>query len=240
MLSSLTEHPPAIVAHRGASTHELENTLKAFRLAHRQGADGVELDVRRTADGDIAVHHDASIPQLGPIIDHNADDVFGVAPWVPRFEDALAACEGMWVNVEVKNSEGQPDWDPEEHLAGAVVGRLARAEWSHRALVSSFNPHAIDRIRRDAPALATGLLIGTGYDPYEALAWAAAAGHNAIHPPFESSEDWDKLVSDAHAQDLWVVVWTVDDPDDCRRLAAAGVDAIITNDPAGVATALGR
>jgi len=59
-------HAPAVVAHRGARAAAPENTLAAFRLAAELGADGVELDVRRTGDGLLAVHHDAALPDLGP------------------------------------------------------------------------------------------------------------------------------------------------------------------------------
>src|SRR3712207_2848382 len=93
--------PPVtdVIAHRGASASHPENTVAAFREARRVGASMVELDVRRTADAHLAVHHDATLPGGQPLNRVFARDL---PPWVPLFDEALEACAGMVVNAEIK------------------------------------------------------------------------------------------------------------------------------------------
>ena len=90
---------PQIIAHRGASKAEKENTLSDFRRAGDMGSDAVELDVRRTKDGAMAVHHDQHLADGRNIMDLDAD---GLPSHVPMLDEALDACEGMWVNIEIK------------------------------------------------------------------------------------------------------------------------------------------
>jgi glycerophosphoryl diester phosphodiesterase len=99
-------------------------------------------------------------------------------------------------------------------------------------LVSSFNLATVDRMRALVPTLPTGWLV-VGADPADALAVAHDHAHSAQHPHVGSvPEGADaELVADAHARGLNVNVWTVNDPADLRRLAAAGVDAVITDLP---------
>src|SRR5580693_8567760 len=93
----------AVFAHRGRTDGFAENTLEAFAEAKRLGADGVELDVRLTADGALAVHHDPTIDGLGPVADLTVPEL---PAHVPLLVDALTVCDGMVVNVEIKN---EPD-----------------------------------------------------------------------------------------------------------------------------------
>src|ERR1700759_2879939 len=101
----------AVFAHRGCTEGFTENTVDAFVEARRLGADGVELDVRLTADGALAVHHDAQIPGVGSIADLGGADL---PAHVPLLADVLAACEGMVGNVEIKNAPQDPGWDSGE------------------------------------------------------------------------------------------------------------------------------
>src|SRR5258708_30567760 len=91
----------AISAHRGASAAHPENTVEAFRAAGPLGATWVELDVRRTADGRLAVHHDAHLSDGRAIVDMAARDLPST---VPSLAEALAASAPLPVNVEIKNS----------------------------------------------------------------------------------------------------------------------------------------
>src|SRR5450432_3564900 len=100
-----------LLAHRGGAGPWRENTLEAFAAALRLGADGVELDVRRTSDGTLVVHHDAEIAGVGAI---HALPARALPPWVPRLEDALGRCAGAIVNVEIKNAPVEPGFDPGE------------------------------------------------------------------------------------------------------------------------------
>src|SRR2546425_413652 len=107
-----------IIAHRGASAAYPENTVEAFRAAGELGATWVELDVRRTSDGRLAVHHDAHLPDGRAIVDVAADDL---PPAVPSLAVALEACAPLGVNVEIKNSPNDVDFDPSAALVVLVV-----------------------------------------------------------------------------------------------------------------------
>ena len=124
----------AVFAHRGCTDGFVENTVDAFAQARRLGADGVELDVHLTADGALAVHHDAQIDGLGPLSSLRVPDLPAHVPLLP---DVLAVCEGMVVNVEIKNDPaegGQPD----DLVAAEVARVIAEAGWTERVIVSSF------------------------------------------------------------------------------------------------------
>ncbi|MET0902356.1 MAG: glycerophosphodiester phosphodiesterase family protein, partial [Acidimicrobiales bacterium] len=128
-----------VIAHRGASAQFPENTLAAFVGAVEQGADGVELDVRRTADARLAIHHDDTLGDGTVLVDAAFADL--PAP-VTDLAHALDACAPLdVVNIEVKNWPGDRDFDPTELVAGAVVDLLReRGELADgRALVSSFH-----------------------------------------------------------------------------------------------------
>ncbi|MCP4851204.1 MAG: glycerophosphodiester phosphodiesterase, partial [Actinomycetia bacterium] len=99
---------PLVVAHRGASYDRTENTVEAFVEARVQGADWVELDVRLSADDVLMVHHDAHLADGRLVREVRAAD----APdHIPNLAEAFEACDGMGVNVEVKNLPGDPDHD---------------------------------------------------------------------------------------------------------------------------------
>lgn len=216
----------SVFAHRGATGAAPENTVEAFLEARRLGVDGVEMDVRRSADGALVVHHDAVLDGGRPL---SATAVADLAPHVPLLEEALDACAGLLVNVEIKNDPGQPGFDESESIAHQVADVLADAGWTERAIVSSFRPATAAAARSADPRLAVGLLIPVTADPRPALAEAAAAGLSAVHP-FVAVVDGE-LVAEAHAAGLAVHVWTVNHPDDMARLADLGVEAIITDRP---------
>src|SRR5256885_6732148 len=111
----------AIIAHRGASAAYRENTVAAFRGAGPLGANWVELDVRRTADGALAIHHDAHLPDGRAVVDLAAADL--PSP-VPSLADALEACAPLGVNVEIKNSPQDVDFDPAAALVEPVVDAI--------------------------------------------------------------------------------------------------------------------
>jgi glycerophosphoryl diester phosphodiesterase len=226
-----------IVAHRGAHAPETpgvrENTLAAFETAARLGAGGVELDVRRTADGALVVHHDAAVAGAGPI----ADAAWSALPeWLPPLEAALGACGGFdLVDVEVKNSPFEPGFDPGPGLARDVANAVAASPVARHALVTSFHLPTVDAVRAARPELATGWLTIPGYDPIEALAVVTERGHTALAPPDEAVTA--EVVAAARAAHVTVIVWTVDQPERIQQLAAWGVDACVTNWP-GLAVSL--
>src|ERR1700744_3443512 len=214
----------AVFAHRGCTEGFVENTIDAFAEARRLGADGVELDVRLTADGALAVHHDAEIPGVGLIAELGAADL---PAHVPLLADVLAVCEGMVVNVEIKNAPQDPGWDADEAVAALTAGVIDEAGWTTRVLVSSFQVATLRAVQAADARLALGALWGFGTEPADALTAAAGIGVAAVHP-FVLSVTTD-LVEQAHAMGLAVNVWTVNAPADLREMVAAGVDTVITD-----------
>lgn len=203
-----------MLAHRGASARERENTVAAFALARSLGADGVELDVRRSADGRLVVHHDP-LP-AGPVPDH-----------VPTLVEALDTCGGLLVNVEIKNAEGEPDFDPDRRLALDVVALLAQRPGRDRVLVSSFDLATIDAVRAADPSVPTAwLVVGIAEDT---LAVLVDHGHRVLHPWFGSVTE--AVLAEAHRRGIELNVWTCDDPARIAELARWGIDGVCTNVP---------
>jgi glycerophosphoryl diester phosphodiesterase len=220
--------PVQVLAHRGASRAERENTVDAFRLAHEMGADGVELDVRRTADGALVVHHNAGLDDGRPINHVAATEL---PPHIPSLADALDACAGMWVNVEIKNDPHETDFDPDDTIADDTIAVLLARGEPERWLISSFRIETIDRCREVADA--AGAPIRTAWlvsaVPGGVVETLRSRGHVALHPGVWLLE---KVVIDAcHAVGIEVNTWTCDDPDRMRELVEWGIDGICTNVP---------
>lgn len=215
---------PTVIAHRGASAVERENTLAAFRAAVALGADAIELDVRRTADAALVVHHDPSVAGGRNIVDVPAA---GLPTHVPSLADALRACGGVRVNIEIKNLPHEPDFDPGETVAAGVVALVRDLGLAPQVIVSSFHLPTIDRVRALGAGLATAYL---GLDASVAeVELAVRHGHDAYHP-------WhvpltETVVDAAHRAGLELNTWTVDDPDRMAELVRWGVDGLITNVP---------
>lgn len=216
----------SVLAHRGASAVCRENTLAAFRAARDLGADGVELDVRRSADGVLVVHHDAALPDGRPLASVAAA---GLPAWVPTLEAALEACAGLVVDVEVKNLPTEAGFDPDESAAAGAARLAERLGLLDSVVVSSFSMAAIDAARAAVPSLATGWLTLAAFDQLDALALAAERGHAALLPRHEAVTP--ELVEAVHDRGMAVHAWTVDDPGRIREVACMGVDALITNVP---------
>lgn len=229
---------PAVLAHRGGAGTWRENTLVAFAGALMGGADGVELDVRRCADGVLVVHHDADVGER-PIVELALADL---PPYVPTLTDALACCAGAVVNVEVKNSPLEPGYDSDEHAAAAVPAVVGEVAASGRAprlvVVSSFSPASLEAVRSAAPALPMGLLVHPALDAQAGMQSAAALGCAALHP--HHSQVNRALVAAAHDLGLAVATWTVNAVGDLAAVVGAGVDAVITDQVADVLHGVGR
>lgn len=225
-----------VIGHRGAPTAHRENTLDAFAAAARAGADGVELDVRRTADDALAVHHDAVLPDGVAVSNIPADRLPGYIPLLGDVLDALRP--DLLIDIEVKNAPHEVDWDPDDRVARQVAATVAGRGRAATTLVTSFNLTTIDVVRGENDAIApapgqvlrTGWLTLPGYDQQWALSLAAEHGHSVLLPRHESVDA--ALVAAAHDLGIEVWTWTVDDPADVERVVTLGVDAIITNHPA--------
>ena len=214
-----------VIAHRGASAAHPENTIEAFTAARALGADAVELDARRTADGHVIVHHDATLPDGRVIVELPAA---ALPSSVPSLAEAVDASHDMAVNIEIKNWPTDPDFDATEQVADAVLALAAASDRKPELLVSCFHLPTIDHVRAHDPDLETAFL-HAAIDGPTALALAVEHGHHVLHP-------WDlyvdaELVEAAHALGVRVNVWTVDDPDRMAQLVGWGVDGIVTNVP---------
>jgi glycerophosphoryl diester phosphodiesterase len=216
--------PTAVFAHRGCTEGFTENTLEAFAEAKRRGADGVELDVRLTADGALAIHHDPEIEGLGPVA---ALTVADLPAHVPLLADALTVCEGLVVNVEIKNDPVQPGHDPAEVVAALTALAIAEAGWTDRVIVSSFQVSTLRAVQAADGRLPLGMLWPFLADAAAGLAQAVAEGWNAVHP-FVTGVDAD-LVQRAHRAGLAVNVWTVNARHDLEAFVGLGVDSVITD-----------
>ncbi len=228
-----------ILAHRGASADAPENTLTAFRLAAEQRADGVELDVQVCATGEVVVCHDERLDRLARV---NAEvlhtswrrlrtfDVgspLGFAPErIPLLEEVLELLpRSMRVNVELK-CETLDD----HGLTRRAVEVIRACGAEDRVLVSSFNPLCLWRLMELAPELPRGYLI----DPDRSFAlhgWGIAplvSGHS-VHPFWKQTTK--ASVARWRSTGLELAVWTVDDPEEARRLRELGVRYLITNRP---------
>ena len=215
-----------VIGHRGAPLLARENTVEAFQAAVRVGAHMVELDVRRTGDGALVVHHDAALPDGRLIVESQRNDL---PDWLPDLRAALEACENIEVNVEIKNSPHDPDFDAEDTVAAGVVALVTELGMSDRIIVSSFNPRTIAASRDADPTLATGFLVMPGADAAAFIDTTAAAGHAALHP--YDTDVTAEVIDRAHAAGLAVNTWTVDDLDRIKELAGWGIDGIVTNVP---------
>jgi glycerophosphoryl diester phosphodiesterase len=234
---------PTVLAHRGGSGPWRENTLEAFAGAVRAGADGVELDVRRAADGTLVVHHDAVISDAGSVHELRAGEL---PAWVPTLADALATCAGAAVNVEVKNLPTDPGYDPDHRVASDLAALLGADHgdepWPSEVIVSSFWPETLAALRRaDERAgrgpVKLGLLVHPSLDPEAVLDDARQLGCVAIHPHHSTARP--ELVRQSHELGLAVVVWTVNDPRDLDAVVRAEVDVVITDRVADTVAHLG-
>jgi glycerophosphoryl diester phosphodiesterase len=241
---------PLVWAHRGASAAAPENTLAAFALAARLGADGIELDAQRCASGEVVVFHDDTLGRVtgrpGRVcetpwsmlrtLDAGARLHPGFAgERIPLLSEVLAqAPPALLVNVELK-CEGLDDGG----LTAAAIELIRAAAAGERVLLSSFNPACLLRARALAPRLPRAWLFedGAGF-PLRGAALGSALGAAAVHP--QASLATPAAVRRWRALGYRVTPWTVDDPAQARALIESGCAGVITNAPDAIAAALGR
>ena len=213
-----------VLAHRGASRAAPENTVEAFHLARAMGSDAVELDVRRTSDGVLVVHHDPHLADGRPIVAVSAAEL---PPHVPNLHAALDACAGMWVNIEIKNDVNEPDFDPTDAIADKTLAALAERHDDQRWLISSFRLETIDRCKALRHGLRTAWLVVDV--PDDVISTMVAHGHEALHPWFATLRR--SHIDVCHGAGIEVNTWTCDDPQRMAELIEWGIDGICTNVP---------
>lgn len=227
------EPGPFIYAHRGDRSRAADNTIDAFALAVDAGAHGIELDVRRTADGVLVLSHDPGVGDLPPVFRMTSEELRDAAPAVPTLREALAHIPPhVFVNVEVKNAVHEPDFDASRSIVEQAIDLVVRHDDPARILLSSFDPEAIRETRARASVL-RGLLITSGIPLDAAISLAVELGADAIHPPLSTiAGDPQAAVASAARVGLATVVWDANTRAEVAAAAEGGANVIITDDPA--------
>jgi len=228
---------PWNIAHRGASGSAPENTLVAFQRAMDLGATFIETDLHLTRDAHFVAIHDTTLDRttnghgavrdltLAQLRDLDAGKWFDrefMDERIPTLEEILAFARSRDVvfYLELK-------YDSAWGMHHALVGALRDVENASRTIVISFDRSQIEAVRRLDRGIMTGLLIeSTDGDPVKD---AMTVGARQLCP--RADVITPELVERAHRQDLLVAAWTVDDPDEMRRLISVGVDGIMSNFP---------
>ncbi|MDR1212873.1 MAG: glycerophosphodiester phosphodiesterase [Propionibacteriaceae bacterium] len=227
-------------AHRGASGQSPENTLSAFRRAIELGADGIELDVHLTTDGQVVVMHDETVDRTtdgqGWIKDMSwaeFSQLNAAAAWPdhpaeppPSLAQVLELIRPgpLEINIEIKDSVV-----PYPGLLDHVLSLVAAYGLESRVLISSFNHFTLACLRQEGSLVRSGVLFqDVLFAPwlYARRIWATS-----LHPNYLYADYVFDLVPQAHAAGLEVNVWTVDEPADIERMIGLGVDGVITNHP---------
>ena len=222
---------PLVFAHRGGAALKPENTLEAFDNGMALGADGLELDVHLSRDGQVVVHHDRTLDRTtrltGPVAARTADELQrgGVA----RLADVLTRYGGTRLIIELKVNSIE--------LASAVVDAVRRAAAVDRVCLASFGRRALSAARSIEPAIATSAA-------REEVRWALYRSWvrwPAVRVPYSGFQVPERagttrvaspaFVAWAHRAGLGVHVWTVNDELDARRLLGWQVDGLITDRP---------
>lgn len=254
-----------VLGHRGSRTPGPENTAEAVDAALRAGADGVEVDVRRTVDGTLVCVHDARLPRLGgrAIVRRTAAEL--ATRGVPTLDEVLDAWAGRGrIVLEIKNQPGQPDFDaPREQTAQLLVELLRRrglarsdaspspnaggdppadtgavAAGAGSVTVSSFDWFAIEAVRDAGVGLRTAFLTMPRMSVNGGLSYARSAGHAELHAHVSVVLGVPDAVERARQAGVRLVTWTVATVPVAVELRDAGVDGAICDDPAEVLRAV--
>lgn len=248
-----------VQGHRGARTVRPENTLPAFEYAIRAGADLLELDLGVTRDNVLVVHHDQTINRSiceGPEgetairrltlaevkkFDCGSKRAEGfprqeLTPGarIPTLDEVLAlAPRGkFWFNIEIKSNPKRPELAPEpEEFARMVAAAVRKHGLEKRVVVQSFDWRTLIAMKAAAPELRLAALYSGA--PKSFLEIAKEAGGTPIVSPHQSLVTKEE-VNAAHVAGLQVIPWTANTPEQWDKLIEAGVDSIITDDPAGL------
>lgn len=220
---------PVIAGHRGWPERFPDNTLAGFRAA-AEVVGMVEIDVRRSRDGELVLSHDPEI--LGRVVAESdwselalIDVGDGHHPIL--LGDLISAVPELALDIEIKNWPFQPGFE-DDGATAVEAAEMARPG----DVVTCFYWPTMDIVKAALPQVATGLLVDEGGSIPDAIAHARAMGHELIAP------HWS-LVDGTLPDDLVTSVWTMNDESKLDQLAEWGVDIFITDDPGRLADALG-
>jgi glycerophosphoryl diester phosphodiesterase len=256
---------PEIQSHRGGAERDgkptfAEESMAAFRSAWEDEHTVLELDVKLSADRVPVVIHDATLDRTtvcsgrvdartwADLRKNCPSDVLGIDPLPVAKADppvpmaslrevlAYAKGSGAPLNIEIKNIPGEPDFDPTSRFAETVLNTIKAARLPlSQLIIQSFWPPNLDAAQRVLPGVATAFLTSGGTSA--GFIEFSALRHYTWWSPAWPVSNAD--VDQAHALGLKVVPWTIDTPQGIRDAAAAGVEAVITNDPVMAKRALG-
>ncbi len=228
-----------IFAHRGASGQCPENTMIAFKEAHKAGADGIELDVQLTADGEVVVIHDETIDRttngkgfvqdytLNQIQTFDASHTFKKWLKKPRIPTLIEVFDWLsknelLCNIELKNSTlSYPG------LEEKVISLIRQYKYEYRVIISSFNHYSLVYCHRLAPDIETAPLYSSSL--YMPWVYAQSIHAKAIHPKLKVASN--EIIQEAMESGIEVRPYTVNRDRDMERLFTIGCSAFITNFP---------
>lgn len=228
-----------IFAHRGASAYAPENTVEAFALAMEQGADGIELDVQMTKDGQVVVIHDETIDRVsdgtGAVRDYTLEELkkFHFSNHMENYENAviptlkevldLIKSSNMLLNIELKTGIY---WYP--NLEEKTMELVKEAGMEDRVIYSSFNHYSIKKILELNPHAECAFLYSDvilNVDKY-----AKNAGVCGLHPAVYHLK-MAEFLKEYQESGLKVRVWTVNKKEDMEKFIKEDLEAVITNYP---------
>jgi glycerophosphoryl diester phosphodiesterase len=230
-----------VIAHRGASGHAPENTMTAFRQAVELGASFVETDLQITRDARVVALHDSTLDRTttgkGQVHLQTLEQIraLDAGAWfsgdgqksfagerVPTLEQILDFTKERDVIFYLEIKSG-PAWGIEHVVVAALRDRSASA----RVVILSFDPAMLDSVHRLDPTMMTGLLCEHPSNDLVERTVRAGARQLVARGDLITSA----VVEKAHHAGLQVVAWTINEPEQMRRLIAAGVNGIITDFP---------
>jgi len=232
---------PTIFAHRGASAHAPENTLAAFNLAVEYGADGIELDVKLSSDGQVVIVHDPSLDRTtgtqGLVKDMTLNELRALdagsffsdefkGEKIPTLAEVFEALgKKTFINVELTNYTTRRD-----HLVETVCMLVKRFGLQNRVFFSSFIGSNLSKVRIYLPNAPTGLLALPGILGAWHRSFGLAFGkYDALHPSLKNTTQ--QQIYFVHRLKRRIHVWTVNKEQDMHRLFKWGIDGIFTDDP---------
>lgn len=233
---------PLVISHRGANREAPENTIPAFERALKMGVDGIECDVMLTADKVPVVTHDSTLVRYSTTfrsvqktpykalrtidVGSRFSEAFAGTP-IPTLSDLLSLFRptSMLLNIEIKT---QPQF--RNGVEKIVADTIREFNMDDQVIISSFSPSILWRMKQVAPHLRRGLLTEPKAFFFLHLRFfAKVLDVWGIHPSLQAVTP--HLMDVAHRNAWQVVAWTLNTPDRFAQALAAGVNAIITDDP---------
>ena len=225
---------PLIIAHRGLTSAAPENTVAAFRAAVDAGADGVELDVRLSRDGEVVVLHDPSLERTtngaGPasrrtLAELKRLDVQGLArERIPTLGEVFDALPASFLTIVELKVYGFGFW----RLASRALRVIREAGRMETAMVASFSPFSLLAVRLIEPRALRGLIWSGDHPPPARGRWLSPLAAPHWLNPNETGFS-QELLRRAHARGQRVLAWDVSAGADLDDLAAMGLDAVVTD-----------